>query len=249
MSSICQYRLYCNTQSDYKYVWSTSIPSTCPDNNTHTINIDSITIVNEISENTTTIKEEETPTGGHFIQECWAFDCPANTETSYDIAYPYPVSSSGLFFETALNHKGDVLNCIMAPDAIIGTITSNVAIGDTIIHVSSTVLTYISVGFSVKLFNGTQHSCETVVINKNLVNSTLTLQTPINLEFIASSPTFVKMYRYIVKNFEIGEPSRHIIGSTKIGASYIPANTIARVKYQNNGSESKRFIIRSEMLY
>jgi hypothetical protein len=40
-----KYRVWCNTESDYVYVWADSPPSECPNNHTHSINTDNIAYV------------------------------------------------------------------------------------------------------------------------------------------------------------------------------------------------------------
>lgn len=52
MSTIVnQYRYYCTTEGTFVYKWDTNIPTTCPNNNTHTIDTDSITIVDTVKSN------------------------------------------------------------------------------------------------------------------------------------------------------------------------------------------------------
>lgn len=46
-----QYRYYCITESNFVYKWDTNIPTTCPNNATHTIDTDSMTIVDTVKSN------------------------------------------------------------------------------------------------------------------------------------------------------------------------------------------------------
>lgn len=55
MTTVNRYRLFCQTESTYVYTWATSIPSTCPNNNQHTIDSNSIVQVDSVSENLNTI--------------------------------------------------------------------------------------------------------------------------------------------------------------------------------------------------
>jgi hypothetical protein len=43
------YRYYCQTESNFVYKWDTSAPSTCPNNQHHTIDSNSITIIDTVS--------------------------------------------------------------------------------------------------------------------------------------------------------------------------------------------------------
>jgi hypothetical protein len=63
MSTVNRYRVFCETEQTNVYIWSTLPPIVCPNNNTHTINTDSIVIVDnintkqtELSDNTQTLQ-------------------------------------------------------------------------------------------------------------------------------------------------------------------------------------------------
>lgn len=49
------FRYYCNTESNYVYKWDTVNPSQCPNNNTHTIDSNSITIIDTVKTNDVSI--------------------------------------------------------------------------------------------------------------------------------------------------------------------------------------------------
>lgn len=49
--TVYKHRLYCQSESANVYTWSTSTPTTCPNNNTHTIDVNSITVVDSVCEN------------------------------------------------------------------------------------------------------------------------------------------------------------------------------------------------------
>ena len=47
MSDLYKYRIYCETESTYAYIWAETEPTVCPNNNTHTIDSGSITIIEQ----------------------------------------------------------------------------------------------------------------------------------------------------------------------------------------------------------
>ena len=49
MATVNHYRIWCNTESTWVYVWGTEAPTVCPNNNTHTIDTNSIAIVKFVS--------------------------------------------------------------------------------------------------------------------------------------------------------------------------------------------------------
>lgn len=55
--TINQYRFLCGTESTYKYVWAESQPTTCPTASNHTIDLNSLTIVDSISQNSTALTD------------------------------------------------------------------------------------------------------------------------------------------------------------------------------------------------
>lgn len=55
MSVVNRYRVYCQTESNYVYAWNQQLQTTCPNNNTHTIDSNATTIVESISSTATQI--------------------------------------------------------------------------------------------------------------------------------------------------------------------------------------------------
>ena len=55
MTVVNQYRLYCNTEATYVYGYNTSTPTVCPNNNTHSIDTTTITIVQTISDSSVSV--------------------------------------------------------------------------------------------------------------------------------------------------------------------------------------------------
>jgi hypothetical protein len=60
MTTVNKYRFYCESENAYKTVWGESPPTKCPDESTHTIDEESITIVNNITENDVRVKSKTT---------------------------------------------------------------------------------------------------------------------------------------------------------------------------------------------
>jgi len=55
MSSVYRYRIFCETEQSMIYIWDTTAPIVCPNNNTHIINTTSIVIVDEVNTTQTEI--------------------------------------------------------------------------------------------------------------------------------------------------------------------------------------------------
>ena len=48
---VYKYRIYCNTEGGYKYIWSTGPPTTCPTNDTHFVDSNSAVIIDKLNVN------------------------------------------------------------------------------------------------------------------------------------------------------------------------------------------------------
>lgn len=249
MSIVYKYRLYCQSESKYKMVWGEEniVPTKCPDDSNHTIS--SVSIVEKKGDNIVKIQEESHVTGGHFKITSKKIIANPNTTTISIINWKYPVSISCIEYTTVPEHKGDILDCIIAPDTVIGNITDNVNIGATVIHVSDTVIQNIAVGFKCALSNGSNKEDLGEVISIDKTNKTITVDTASTRSFLATTPTYVLMSIHIFDNVEIGEPCSCNVGNTIIGGAGIHANTDIKILYKNNSASTKEFVYTVHYLY
>ena len=67
--------------------------------------------------------------------------------------------------------------------------------------------------------------------------------------FTAATPTYVKQTVCMVPKIYLTGVSKFDLGMSKIGASYIPANTDIQVRYNNISATAKTFSIIIEYLY
>ena len=127
MTTLYKYKVYCNTEQAIVYTdFMDHTPTTCPNNNTHTIDTDLTVIVDNISTNTFTIQEESHPTGGNFCTTTVEVNAPINdTGTT---KYWFDTDSSALNVKfIAKDNKGDILNMYMGDNIpVIGVITADV---------------------------------------------------------------------------------------------------------------------------
>jgi hypothetical protein len=120
-----------------------------------------------------------------------------------------------------------------------------------ILSVSSTVLQYIQLGYHVNLLNASNGTNNDLgrVVNKDYVNSAISVELASPNTFAYTSPTYVRQTVYMFKDFEICQPWCHSIGESKIGGSYTPANTPIKWSYNNLGTTDKIAIGYVELLY
>jgi len=251
MTTLYHYKIYCNTDSQYEFVWAEDPPTVCPMNNTHSVNTDSIAIDDQVANNIVKIKEESVPTGENFMAECHSIDYATgpNVSTSKDFIWPHPINTMGIVLSSTEENIGDEISLCVAPNTIIGAIGMDAGTGATGSVVSSTVTDNAMVGYHLCLTDGVElHNCGRVTaINSEL--STIHWEYPLTFGFSASSPTYVTMTVYVINNYTIGPPQTYMIGQTKIGGSYIPANIIVRATVTNKEAYAKKITAQVEFLY
>ena len=247
---VIRWRVYCETESEWSegYLAEGIEPSVCFNDTAHTINTNSFQELAKVSNNNVSIIEEVVPTGGYHKSVSYKIDCTPGVST-HDYIFDYAISAFSISFNIIDDHRNDTLETIVAPNTIIGVITSDVSIGDTIINVSPTVIQHIKIGFYVNLDDSNINENLGIVTNIDTINSTITVKTASTTAFSASSPTYVKMSIKAIDNFTFGYPGNYVLGGTKIGGSYIPANTIIRIVYTNNGETTKYFYPVIDYLY
>jgi len=244
-----QYRVYCVTESEYQYVWGTVEPTTCPNNNSHTITSSATVIVSKVESKDVIITQEIIPTGGSYRAETRKLTMVGNDTVQDDRAWLFPANALAIQFHTSAENIGDTVTLAIAPNTTVGILTSDVAVNDTILNVSSTVTDFIRVGYELTLTDGINTEVLGVVVNVNPGAGQVTVETACPTAFAAATPTYVQQTVYFIKDFYLQGPYTYKLGDTTIGSSYIPTGTIVRIKYTNNSAAAKTFVGIVELFY
>jgi hypothetical protein len=203
-------------------------------------------------QNAVRILEEDTPTGGHYQAKCFSADVPASIgwHDLADVSFPFPI---GLLSAASIIRSAcdlDEIAFVVSPDTVIGTLTQDAGLGDDVLNVSDTVCENTRVGALIKLDDGVNPDACGRVLAIDQVTGQITVETPTDFAFSAATPTYVKQTIEMLSCMELIAGARIELGSTKIGASHIPANTVLRMKYNNKtGNAGKRFSFILEYLY
>jgi len=247
-----KWRLWCTTDSKYEYVWleEGNVPTVCTSNTTHSIDILQNRIMEIRDPIEISIKEETTPTGGNYAIGSIAFDALPNQITSNVTVFPMSINVIDANIKTSLENKGDKMSWMVSPNTIVGSITSSVAIGDTVINVSPTIFLAIKIGFHMHLSDGIIIDDLHRVIFLDEEKGQVTVEHATTHAFSVTSPTYVMMSIVYVDNLEFGHPGAIAIAESKIGSSYLPANVELVSKYENKSlTDTKRFVVYVEYLY
>jgi hypothetical protein len=252
MTNVYKYRFWCNDCNDYVYTWEEEgvTPTKCPVDTSHSVDLTDLTIVEENLEDTVTIKEEDTPTGGHFQSKTFELEIDTTVGPhKLEMSLPYPVNLLGAYFTNTPEMLGDTARFEMGPDTIIGAVTSPVSVGDRTFTASDTVFEHLAVGFEVKLSDGSNVTNLGIVTSINKTDKTFTTENESTLAFDLSNTVYVLQTVVMIPYVKFPSSGVYKIGQMKIGGSYIPANTTMRILYYNNSENAKTFTINFEYLY
>lgn len=185
-------------------------------------------------------------TQGHFQSTTIDLYISGVTGMTYtDVSFPYPISLFSSEWLVSESQIGDNAEFQLAPNTVCGALTQSHSFGDTLLHVSDTVFTQanIMLGYYITI-NGQDLGR---VISKDSNNLTITVENPIATDL--SPGTYVMFTVKVVPHWRFNAPGFCSVGESKIGASFIPANTTMRLVYYNNSGLAKWFAISIDYLY
>lgn len=247
MTTVNYYRIYCSTEQTFVYVWNTSKPTTCPNNNTHTIDTNSITISDTVSKNEVKIQQYNNAVSAYYRTETVVINAPANQTTTQTYTRPINVSVLTINWDTDETNKGDIINMYVSPNTVIGTITQNINPGDPKIYVSSTAINFLKPGMIIKIKQDTsiQELGYCTEVNK-LDNSIKCVNLP---SMAMNSGSLVLFTLHNVVDFYLCANKSYRLAGKHLGTTLLPANTVVQISYQNNGNTDKTFVCFIDYLY
>lgn len=224
--NINQYRLYCNTEAVNVTTWSSTTPIVCPNNNTHVIDTNSITIINTVSKNIVEIQEEtptNNPTQGRFRCNGLESVITTTTTTIKDVSWVYPISAFSIRFNTLQENAGDYIDVYVIPTILLGNTSSIVSSGATVISVTSSCFSACTVGLQIFITDNTNTFFLGAIISSDSTNSTITITNPtdntyntnsfitytqpigINTQIVNVNNTTINVSSSVINNMTIGE--------------------------------------------
>jgi len=254
MSIISNYKIFCVTENMYVTGWGTSAPTTCYNNIDHQVNLDSVSIVSSYDIDTVIVSNEKIPpgrepTGGQYKSKTLVFTCAPNAVTTGDVINKIPWSINWVGFSATTAHIGDTVSLVANPDTPIGVLPSDVSSGVSTIPINVGMVPYLIRGFELKLSDGTNMDDLGTIVSVDSTNYTVTTEFGTTHSFSASTPTMFLSERKVVDELYINRDGLKEFGKFKIGASYVPANSLTRVIYTNNSDQAKQFVGHYEFYY
>jgi len=196
------------------------------------------------------VREENVETGGHYQAQSFELAIPAETGwQSLEFSYPIPIGLLAARAHVTDEMHGDVIECVVAPDTVIGAITADVSVDDTVISVQQSVIDNTEIGFFVTLDDTTNKNELKRIVSIDSENLQITVEDAATQAFAAATPTYVKQGVYYVPVLTLVKGHNLDLGTAKIGSSYVPANTTMRLRYNNITGTAKTFSFIFEYLY
>jgi hypothetical protein len=200
-------------------------------------------VVDFRSDNSVKIQEMGTVTGQRYQVKHIKVVAQPNTMTVVDTSLPYDINLIAVKNVFKPDMAGDIISWLLAPYTIVGVITEDVDIGDTVIHVSPTVVANIDESWRFRIASSANPAVyEDLghVVNIDHTNSTVTLDTPSTQSHTAGD--YVRMTAVYTESLEICDADYVLEMGLEIPrVAYIPANAPVRCEYTNNSSSAKTF--------
>ena len=237
--TVSRYRIMCNTDQKYVYVWSDTPPTVCPDNNAHLIDANTITIIDTISNSQVLIQHDTTGTFGRYRAEGKQISCAPGV-TEHDFKWPYDINVFSVGIHCDQDTRGDILDSLISPHTIVGYTTAPIVIGDNTINLSTTASLYLAMGILVDVIDpSTGTSFDFGEITSNITNNVATCE---NISTVAFNPgCLIRLTLNNIRKYVLGQNGVISLGTVSSYSSTIPKNTTVRVRYQNNGTVTKLF--------
>jgi len=243
-TEVYNFRVYCNDEADYVYTWDSVEPTTCPNNNAHSINATLTTIVETVSTSNVVAVEDS---DGYFETEHITMNIPTGTPgdlTEHDVSWPMDYLLWRTLFTPTSDMIGDTISVIASPETTVGVLTAPVTSGQTVLNVNSTVTDNVWRGFLVNIFDGVNKDFLGRCTDVDAVGGTITVETATVNSFAAGSS--VQIGIFVLKDIFVADTQTIDIGLKGGKGKTITAGMILRVRYTNNSGTSKILRWRSE---
>lgn len=235
-TTVSNYKIYCTTENAYIAGWSTTPPTVCFNNNTHTVNVDSVQLIETISDNIFSVKEDKISIGRNTILEAISVtDVAFGTTKVVDYVVPLPFSLYSFSITPDSTNKGDTYSIIVNDETTMGLIGENIDIGATSLKVPAAFIAYGSAGFYADITDGTNTDELGMIKTLDTQTGIVTFVTPTTHAYSASNTLF-RMTIKVINNIRIGGPGVYKFFEDVIGGAPVPVGTRVKFIYTNNST-------------
>ncbi len=261
------YKVYCVTEGVdvYTYGYQETPPTVCPRNISHTIDTNTIEVVNTYTINSTFIEIDKTLTGGHMLTYGMTANFPKvepGTVQNFTLeSLPFTLRVMTLTINPGPENFLDSLCIHTAPYTTVGVLTQSAATGQNFIYVSPTAYSNIEIGFKVTLTGGGNTESFDHVISKNATGGTGgtggtgATGTLYGLNLISNAVnsyptgTYVSMSIPRILGLKINSEAPIIFSGKAPGTSVLPPGITALMTYTNNSGLPKNLNMIFDLFY
>ncbi len=251
-------RVHC-VEEDVNYeFWTEDEEPDCPTDPAHTV--DDWTALKTYTQTKVEIEEQDPQHAnkGFHRFSSREIDIPGSVTgpvtISEDYTVKYDIGVLDIYWQTEEVQRRDVIEMCIGPHTAVTTLSATGATGATGIEVPAASIKYFPNGAFLRLHNMVSQATQDVGEVIGLTGTTVHVDVPLDQEF---PPTITAVERTIkpVDRCRFGGPMKMSIGKSKIGSTWIPANTPMRLSYTNNGwtgggfTGPKEFSVFVEYLY
>lgn len=238
-----KYRLFCQTEGVFKTVWNNSEPKKCPDAAQHTIDPNSVTIVDAIVDNTVTIENNYVNTNGNYMMEGFQFQVPAQSNYTFTTSKPFDVMCYNVYLHPTQSNVGDNVSLYAQFTLPISGIVHS---GESNVQISPSLLTNIQKGYDVTLSNAT--SCSHLGMVVSMDTNSICTQYSASNTYRNNDTLVLRKYYGKSLSFPI-VPNTYCVGQGTLNGTFIPASTPMYLDYNNVNLQPKPFVFHVECMY
>lgn len=200
-------------------------------------------VVDYRKDNSVSIQEMHTITGQRYQIRHIKVTAAAGpgVTTNYDVSLPYDINLICVRNFITSDMGGDNVSWVIAPNTVVGTLTQNSNISDTVFHVDSTVITNADISWRVRIISSSNPAVYEDIGNINSIdstNSTLTLSSAAanahtTGDYIAITGIYCNALELPPRDLQLD------MGLEIPRVAYVPANRVIRCEYTNNSNTQK----------
>lgn len=247
MTTLYRYLVPCLTENarittDYRE----TVPTTCPNNNTHVIDPTGIVLFTKLTTKTVSITESTRgPIGDYFRVDQYAITITGGTGniTTYDIVYPYNIAVFSTTIYATDSNIGDLYSFLIVPNQSAGTIAAPIINGATgLVLITNQA---INPGFNISINDGINSDDLGYITSIN--TNTINYSTPVTHDYSTSANVYLTIPKINNGKFVNTQNIKYelpIIGFYDLFAGYI-----IRIIYTNQTTDVKSFNFSIELKY
>lgn len=154
MTTLYQYLVWCDNEAIFIQTdYMSSVPTTCPHNNTHTIDPTKTSVTGEFATNSVIALVNKDGTGANWKNKVYDFTFPPGGSTLQAPSLLYDIRLSEIKVLTRAENIGDIFS-VRSPIINIGYLTVAGNLGDTTLNVNPEVFNYLYNGYHLYIDDG-----------------------------------------------------------------------------------------------